>query len=114
MILYRTLGIRACEYKETSCFIDQSDDQVLHDTSFGDGPNLYQLDNIQRCLSEFEIGNFLHEFEVASANNINPTHVSGCGDNAKDINRAFDKRAWEVFGRRVLKNVRVGKMECTQ
>ena len=103
MLLSTVLVITACCYRLTTCYIDQSQDNVLHDTAFGDGANLYQLDTIQRCLSETEIGCYIHEFGLPSANCLNPTHILGCGDNGEDIQRSFDSFAWDVFHRQDLK-----------
>ena len=102
VVLFAVLMIAACTFRLTSCYIDNSNDYELHDTTFGDGANLYQLDSIDRCLSETEIGNLIHEFGVASANVLNPTHLTGCGDHGAELERAFDSRAWDVFAREEL------------
>lgn len=102
VLLASELLITACAYRYTGCFIDNSNDYQLHDTTFGDGANLYQLDSIQRCLSETEIANLIHEFGIASANVLNPTHMAGCGDHSADIERAFDSRAWDVLDRKEI------------
>ena len=86
----------------TPCFIDNTNDYELHDTTLADGANLYQLDSIQRCLSETEFSDLIHDFGVASANVLNPTHMLGCGDNGAEIDRAFDSRASDVFVRQEI------------
>ena len=79
--------------------IDRNADRVFHDTMFADGTNLYQLDHIQRCLSETEFARFIHQMGVMSVNNLNTTHLTGCGDDLEKIRRAFDSNAWKVFNR---------------
>ena len=106
VILAMMLGIVACVYNTTRCFLDDTNDYELHDTTLWLTARLctlYQLDNIQRCLSETEFANLIHEFGVASANVLNPTLMTCCGDNDAAIDRAFDSRAWDVFARQKIK-----------
>ena len=110
VLLAKMLDIVACVYRTTPCFIDNTNDYELHDTTLADGANLYQLDSIQRCLSETEFANLIHEFGVASANVLNPTHITGCGDNGAAIDRAFDSKAWDVFARQKIEITIAGQL----